>query len=59
MYACRLFGDASQKELVEAFQLKHLGSSSYSINKVKREIEQGQWKRVRGPPEYVSRLMDT
>ncbi|MCF6194141.1 MAG: hypothetical protein L3J46_07400 [Kangiellaceae bacterium] len=32
---------------MEAFQLKHLGSSAYLINKVKREIEQGQWKKVR------------
>jgi len=33
---------------MEAFELKHLGRSALSINKVKQEIEQGQWKKMIG-----------
>ena len=46
MYACRLFGDASQKELMIAFQLRHAGSSAFSINKVRKEVEQGHWRKM-------------
>jgi len=46
MYACRHYGDASQKELMGKFQLKHPGSSAYSINKIRQQIEQGQWKKL-------------
>ena len=43
MFACRRYGDASQKQLAEAFQLRHTGGSSFSINKVKKEISEGFW----------------
>ncbi|MDQ7048292.1 MAG: transposase [Enterobacterales bacterium] len=46
MYACRHYGRASQKELMETFQLKHLGSSAYAINKIRQQIEQGQWRKL-------------
>ena len=43
MFACRRYGDSSQKQLAEAFQLRHPGGSSFSINKIKKEISQGLW----------------
>ena len=43
MFACRCYGDSSQKQLAEAFQLRHTGGSSFSINKIKKEISQGLW----------------
>ena len=46
MYACRLFGDASQKDLMTAFQLKHAGSSAFSINKIRKEVAQGHWRKM-------------
>jgi putative transposase len=44
MYACRRYGDSSQKDLAEAFELQHLGSAAFSINKVKKEILAGEWR---------------
>ncbi len=38
-------GDSSQKQIAEAFQLQHPGGSSFSINKIKKEISQGLWKK--------------
>ena len=38
-------GDSSQKQIAEAFQLRHSGGSSFSINKIKKEISQGLWKK--------------
>jgi len=46
MYACRIFGDVSQKELAEAFELKHPGSAAFSINKIRREVEEGHWLKA-------------
>ena len=45
MYACRYYGDNSQKEIAKAFGLSHLGSASYSIDKIKKLIAEGQWKK--------------
>ncbi len=45
MFSCRRYGDASQKQLAEAFQLRHTGGSSFSINKIKKEISQGLWRK--------------
>ena len=39
------YGDSSQKQIAEAFQLQHPGGSSFSINKIKKEISQGLWKK--------------
>ena len=35
----------SQKEIAKAFGLSHLGSASYSIDKIKKLIAEGQWKK--------------
>ena len=48
MFACRHYGDNSQKQIAEAFELSHPGSASFSINKVKKEISQGHWKKAIG-----------
>ena len=45
MYVCRRYGDTSQKQLALAFDLLHSGSASYSINKIKKEIMEGKWKK--------------
>ena len=52
MFACRRYGDNSQKQIAEAFELSHPGSASFSINKVKKEISQGHWKKAIGWMEY-------
>ena len=44
MYACRRYGDCSQKQLAEAFELQHIGSAAFSINKVKNQIREGKWR---------------
>jgi len=46
MYACRRYGDTSQKQLATAFSLHHSGSCAYSINKVKKEIIEGGWRKL-------------
>ena len=38
-------GGSSQKQIAEAFQLQHPGRSSFSINKIKKEISQGPWEK--------------
>ncbi len=45
MFACRSYGDSSQKQITEAFQLPQPGGPSFSINKIKKEISQGLWKK--------------
>jgi hypothetical protein len=45
MFACRRYGDASQKQLAEVFQLRHTGGPSFSINKIKKEISEGFWRK--------------
>ncbi len=44
MYACRHYGDNSQKQIAEAFELSHPGRVSYSIDKIKKEVSEGLWK---------------
>ena len=43
MFACRCYGESSQKQIAEAFHLRHPGGSYFSINKIKKEISQGLW----------------
>lgn len=45
LYACRQYGGISKKEIAEAFNLTHPGSSSYLINKIRKEIAAGGWKK--------------
>ena len=45
MYACRRYGGTSQKQLAVAFELQHPGVAAYSINKVKKEITEGKWRK--------------
>lgn len=45
MYACRRYGGSSQKQLTQAFQLQHIGGASFSINKIRKEIAQGEWQK--------------
>ena len=44
MYVCRHYGDNSQKQIADAFGLSHPGSSSFSIDKIKKEVSKGQWR---------------
>jgi chromosomal replication initiation ATPase DnaA len=44
MYVCRHYGDNSQKKIADAFELSHPGSSSFPIDKIKKEVSKGQWK---------------
>ena len=46
MYASARYGDTSQKQLAIAFELQHPGSAAYSINKVKKEITDGKWRKL-------------
>ncbi len=45
LYACRQYGDVSKKDIAAAFKLSHPGSSSYMINKIRKEIAIGGWKK--------------
>ncbi len=45
MYACQYYGGRSLKEIASTFQLSHPGSASFSINKTKKEIALGEWKK--------------
>ena len=44
MYACKHYGDNSQKQIAEAFELTHPDSVLYSIDKIKKEVSEGLWK---------------
>ncbi len=44
MYACRHYGDNSQKQIAEVFELSHPGSVSFSVDKIKKEVSEGYWK---------------
>ncbi|MEW4365802.1 helix-turn-helix domain-containing protein [Aliikangiella maris] len=43
MYACQRYGAMSLKQIAVLFNLSHSGSVSFSVNKVKRELVEGQW----------------
>ncbi|MEW4368093.1 hypothetical protein, partial [Aliikangiella maris] len=43
MYACQRYGALSLKQIAVLFNLNHSGSVSFSVNKVKRELVEGQW----------------
>jgi len=47
MWACQHYGGNRLIDIAEAFELSNAGSASFSINKVKQEIEQGDWKKER------------
>lgn len=47
MYACQYYGGNRLVDIGEAFQLSNIGSASFSINKIKREIELGSWLKER------------
>jgi putative transposase len=46
MYACQQYGAMSLKEIARVFELNHSGSASFSINKIKNEIADGDWDKL-------------
>ncbi|MFW2440166.1 MAG: transposase [Arenicellales bacterium] len=45
MYVCQEYGDLSLKDIMQVFELRHTGSASFSINKIRQEIGHGMWKK--------------
>jgi len=46
MYACQHYGALSLKEIADIFELSHTGSASFSINKIKKGVLEGEWKKM-------------
>jgi len=46
MYCCQQYGAMSLKKIGQQFGLGNSGSASFSIAKIRKEIAQGQWKKV-------------
>lgn len=45
MYVCQEYGNISLKEIKQLFDLGNTGSASYSINKIRLELGNGEWKK--------------
>ncbi len=46
IYACQHYSDANYREIAGQFGLKHVGSLSHSLNRIRKEISSGGWQRV-------------
>ena len=45
MYVCQEYSNMGLKEIKQQFGLGHTGSASFSINKIRHELEHGEWKK--------------
>ncbi len=45
MHACKLYSGAPYKTIAEYFNLSHVGSVSYPLTRIKKEIKKGGWKK--------------
>lgn len=45
IYACKIYAGVTYKAIAEHFNLSHVGSVCYPLARIKREIEEGKWKK--------------
>jgi len=45
MYVSQEYGSIKLKDIKQVFALNHKGSALFSINKIRREIGKGGWKK--------------
>ena len=45
MYVCQEYGNMSLRDIKQLFGLGHTGSASFSIDKIRQELERGEWKK--------------
>ena len=45
MWGCQYVGAMSLKQIAVEFGLSNIGSASFSINRIKKEIAGGQWQK--------------
>jgi chromosomal replication initiation ATPase DnaA len=46
IYACQRYSGANYREIADNFGLKHVGSLSHSLNRIRKEINGGGWQSV-------------